>query len=415
MDPTNTKIKNISIQQHGAMDGIEPPCDLNAVRMYRLDRVRNELSRCNLAGIVLFDQLNTRYATDITNMQLWCLHNENRYVWVPVQGPVIIFEYDAQKHLSRNIPTVDEVRPALPFYYFAAGSRQCEKAKLWAKEIAELVKATGGKNNRIALDRAGPLAVFALQAENIEIVDGFSIMETAREIKSDGEIALMKKSIEACEIGIAAMHKALLPGITENELWAKLHESNIALGGEWIETRLLSSGPRTNPWFQESSMRKIKKGDLVSFDTDLIGPYGYCCDISRAWICDATKGTDEQRRLYSAAVEQIEHNKSIIKDGTTFREIAEKAWPIPEEFFDNRYGCILHGVGLCDEYPALPHLSDWERSGNDGTIKEGMTICIESFIGAKDGHEGVKLEEQLLVTAEGFEQLSKYPFENSLL
>ena len=98
------------------------------------------------------------------------------------------------------------------------------------------------------------------------------------------------------------MREALRPGITENALWAKLHERNIALGGEWIETRLLSSGPRTNPWFRESSMRVIEKGDMVSVDTDLVGPYGYCCDMSRFWVCGEGPASDEQRRLYAAAV-----------------------------------------------------------------------------------------------------------------
>ena len=72
------------------------------------------------------------------------------------------------------------------------------------------------------------------------------------------------------------MREALRPGITENALWAELHRGNIAGGGEWIECRLLASGPRTNPWFRESSMRVIERGDIVAFDTDLIGPYGYC-------------------------------------------------------------------------------------------------------------------------------------------
>ena len=94
----------------------------------------------------------------------------------------------------------------------------------------------------------------------------------------------MRASLGVCEAGCRAMQEALQPGITENALWARLHETNIRLGGEWIETRLLSSGPRTNPWFRECSMRKIEPGDLVCFDTDLIGPYGYCSDISRSWL-----------------------------------------------------------------------------------------------------------------------------------
>ena len=109
-----------------------------------------------------------------------------------------------------------------------------------------------------------------MREKGLELVEGEQITETARAIKSKEELILMKASMDVWEASVYAMHKILEPGITENALWAKLHETNIRLGGEWIETRLLSSGPRTNPWFRECSMREIEKNDLVSFDTDLI-------------------------------------------------------------------------------------------------------------------------------------------------
>lgn len=399
------------IRQHGAMEHSVPPVDLDAVRRYRIGRVRAELTKRDYAGIVLFDQLNTRYATDVTNMQIWCSHNENRYVFVAADGPAIVFEYGAKAHLAEGIPTVDEVRPARPWYYFAGGNRYREQAKRWAAEIADLVQQHGGGNKRLAIDRTGYDGIAALLAHGIVLFDGFEVMEHAREIKSADEIVLMRCAIDACERGLDAMRTALRPGITENALYSKLHETNVALGGEWIETRLLSSGPRTNPWFRESSMREIEKGDLVSFDTDLIGPYGYCADISRSWICGDGRPTNEQRRLYALAVEQIEHNKTLVRPGAALREIAEKAWPIPDEFMPNRYGCIIHGVGLCDEYPDVGHLVDFDDAGYDDFIREGMTLCVESYIGAAGGREGVKLEEQVRVTADGVEQLSKYPLE----
>ena len=213
---------------------------------------------------------------------------------------------------------------------------------------------------------------------------------------------------------MGAMREALEPGISENALWAKLHETNIRLGGEWIETRLLSSGPRSNPWFRECSMRVIERGDMVSFDTDLIGPYGYCADISRAWVCGAAPD-DEQRRLYAKAVEQVERNKSILKAGRSFREISELAWAIPDEFASNRYGSMMHGVGLADEYPSIKHGLDYAAKGYDGVLEEGMTLCVESFIGVEGGKEGVKLEEQVLITRDGIEQLSSYPLEEDWL
>ncbi|MEW9838409.1 M24 family metallopeptidase, partial [Mesorhizobium marinum] len=127
------------------------------------------------------------------------------------------------------------------------------------------------------------------------------VMESARLIKSPDEMLAMRRAIVACEAAMGEMEAALRPGISENELWAELHHGNIARSGEWIETRLLSSGPRTNPWFQECSSRKIEAGDLVAFDTDLIGPYGFCADLSRTWLCGDGQASNEQRDLFRIA------------------------------------------------------------------------------------------------------------------
>ncbi len=398
-------------RQHGAMEYSQPPTALDEVRRYRLGRVREQLARQDVGAVLLYDQLNTRYVVDATNMQLWCSHNETRYVFVPASGPVILFEYGTCAHLAQDMPTVDEVRPCKPFFWFSSGPRFEEKARAWCDEIVDLVHLHCSGNKRLGVDRIAPLGTQLLQQSGIDVIEGFPIMEEAREIKSPGELALMRCAIAACESGMEAMRDALQPGITENALWAKLHERNIALGGEWIETRLLSSGPRTNPWFRESSMRVIEAGDLVSFDTDLIGPYGYCADLSRTWLCGAQQPSDEQRRLYGFAVEELEHNKSLIKPGVSYREIAEHAWKIPDEFSPNRYSSIIHGVGLCDEAPAIKHARDFDEKGYDGVLAPGMTLCVESYIGAVGGCEGVKLEDQVLVTEDGYEQLSSYPLE----
>ncbi|MGU9957716.1 MAG: M24 family metallopeptidase [Arenicellales bacterium WSBS_2016_MAG_OTU3] len=402
-------------RQHGAMEFSEAPVDLDKVRAYRLGRIKQQLRQKDYAGILLFDQINTRYATDATNMQIWCSHYETRCVFIATDGPVILFDYGHYPHLAEDLPLIDEYRVNKSFYYFTAGSRWPERAQQFGDEIADLVKIYGAGNNRLAVDRLSYAGSKPLLDRGVALQEGLEIIEQARVIKSAEELVLMRKAIQVCEAGLQSMRDALVPGITENALWAKLHETNIAMGGEWIETRLLSSGPRTNPWFRECSMREIQDGDMVCFDTDLIGPYGYCADISRAWLCGDGKPTDEQRRLYAISVEQIEHNKSILKPGATFEEVSKNAWQLPNEFASNRYGSLIHGVGLADEYPSLKHREDYAEKGYNGVLEPGMTLCVESYIGAEDGREGVKLEEQVLLTENGMEQLSTYPLETDWL
>ena len=348
----------------------------------RARRVREALSRSDVAAAVLFDPINIRYATGSANMQVWTLHNPARYAFVPAAGPTVLFEFHGCAHLSRGLDTVDEIRDACTWSYFGAGPRVEEKAQRWAAELADLVTAHGGGNRRLAVDRLDPAGAWALRALGLTLRDGQAAMEGARAIKGAEEIAAIRAAIAVCEEGMGRMREALRPGITENELWSVLHQTNIARGGEWIETRLLASGPRTNPWFHECGERTIEAGDLVSFDTDLIGPRGYCADISRTWRCGGGKPSDGQRRLYALAHAQLQRNIELLRPGLGYRELAEKGWAMPPEYLPNRYSVLAHGVGMCDEYPHVAYVQDIERSGYDGAFDEGMTVCVESYIGA---------------------------------
>jgi len=389
--------------------------DLPGVRAYRLARVREQLRARDYAGCVLFDPVNLRYATDSRNMAVWTLHNAARYCFIPTEGPVIVFDFHNCEHISDGLETVDEVRPARGWYYFAAGPRVAERAAIWAAEIADLVRTHGGGNTRLAIDHCDPAGAAALAREGISLHDGQEALEQARMIKSAGELALMGAAIDVCQDGMARMRESLTPGMSENELWSILHQVNIAGDGEWIETRLLSSGARTNPWFQECGERIIQRGDLVSFDTDLIGPYGYCVDIWRTFLCGTDRPTPEQQRLYRLAWEQIQYNTELLRPGLTVRELAERAFHLPETCAPNRYSVVLHGVGLCDEYPHATYAEDMEASGYDATLEAGMTVCVESYMGEVGGAEGVKLEQQVLITETGTELLSTFPFEDSLM
>ena len=178
--------------------------------------------------------------------------------------------------------------------------------------------------------RADLLIVEALGRHQLALEDGKAAMELARAIKSPEETAAMTEALRACGESIAAMRAALRPGLSERELLAILAGDNIARGGEYMETRLLASGPRTNPWFQETADRILEPGDLVSFDTDLIGPGGFFTDISRSWLVGDGRPSDDQRRLYQLAREQLEHNIALLRPGLGFREMSERAWPVLE-------------------------------------------------------------------------------------
>jgi Xaa-Pro aminopeptidase len=388
--------------------------DQAKLRAYRLARLRAELARRDLAGCLLADPINIRYATGSRNMTVWTMHAPSRWAFVPTEGPVVLYEYTSSRHANDGIETVEELRETIPWIYFLAGPRCEEKAERWAEEIAAMVGRHGGGNRRLAIDRCEPMGAFRLAKRGLELHDAQEAIERARAIKSPEEIAALRLSMAVCDLAVERMRAALAPGITENQLWSILHETNIAHDGEWIECRLLASGERTNPWFQECGNRAIRAGDIVAFDTDMVGPLGYLADISRSWVCPGKRPSNAQRRLYGLAQEQVTRNLALLKPGLGFREFAERCWPVPEGFLPNRYMMMVHGVGMVDEYPSVAYACDFDDWGYDGVFEENMVVSVESYIGEAGGGEGVKLEQQALITARGAEVLSRSPFEDAL-
>ncbi len=394
--------------------GLESP-HLDTMREFRLQRLVNELQRHDYGGIVLFDPLNIRYATDSSNMQLWITHNPARACFVGADGYMVLFDFHNCEHLSEYLPLVKEVRGGASLFFMEAATRSAEFAQGFANQIDELMRSHAGDNRRLAVDKIEISGLRALEKIGFEVFEGQQVTEIARVIKGPDEIKAMRCAMAACEAAMYEMEYAIEAGKSENEIWSVLHAGNIKRGGEWLETRIFSSGPRTNPWFQESGPRIVSDGELLALDTDMIGTYGICCDISRTWLCGDVEPTAEQKRLYQISYEHIMTNMALLKPGVRFSEITEKAHRLPDSCIPNRYGVVMHGVGLCDEYPAIRYREDYQAYGYDGIVEPGMVLCVEAYCGEKDGHEGIKLEDQVLVTEDGYENLTNYPFVEALL
>jgi Xaa-Pro aminopeptidase len=385
--------------------------DERAIRTYRLQRTREQLAKHGIAAAILTDPVNIRYATGSRNMQIWTARNMVRYAFVPAEGPVVLFENGNAFHLAKHLETISEIRNATSLEFGISGDRFGEHAGKWADEIVDLFHRTCGKGGRLGIDTGSLMGILALQARGIQPVDAKCALDKARSIKSPEEIMAIRSAMISCTAGVAAMRDALVPGVTERELLAILNKENIARGGEHQETKLLSSGERTNPWFTEASDRVIQSGDLLIFDTDLVGKHGIFADQSRSWVVDRQKPTDQQRRLYTMAREEMEYNANLIRPGVTFREVSENSWTVPEPYVANRYAEIVHGLGLAGEYPLVYYPQDAEQWQYDGHFEENMVVCVESYVGAGGGNEGIKLEQPYLVTKDGTVPIESYPFE----
>ncbi|MEM9232497.1 MAG: Xaa-Pro peptidase family protein [Pseudomonadota bacterium] len=385
-----------------------PRIDHGRLHAWRMGRLHAEMREKDVAMAVFVSPISLRYAVGYRTYGLFQAHIPTSYLFVPLDGPIVMHG------AYGDVENCDSTRPARPINVFDGGPDLGDAARLFAEDVSNHLAECGATNRRVAIEYVNPTITMALLQRGIEVIDGVQISEMARVIKNEDEVACIRWACAVAELGIAKVQEALRPGVSELQLWGLLNYTNLANDGDWHDGRMLASGPRINPWLQEASPRRVEAGDLVGFDTDMIGPMGYCADISRTIFCGPGRPSRRQKELYRLAVAEIEHNLGLVAPGITLNDFQARAFPVPEEFQKQAYTCVVHAVGMCDEYPRINPIF---RGPNpyDGVIEAGMVLCIESYMGAVGERDGVKLEQQVLVTETGYEPLSTYPLDADLL
>ena len=393
--------------------------NLIKMREYRHKRLTDHIVSRNLGGLLMFDPLNIRYATDTTNMQLWNTHNPFRAVLLCADGYMVIWDYKNAPFLADFNPLVKESRSGASMFYFSGGDKIENDAKSFGSEVLALVNAHGDSNLRLAVDKIMVQGLRALEKIGFEILEGEEVTEKSRSIKGPDEILAMRCAHHACETAVSEMEIAAREGVpngdlSENDIWAVLHAENIKRGGEWIETRLLASGSRTNPWFQECGPRIVQNNEIVAFDTDLIGSYGICIDISRTWWIGDKKPKQAMIDAMKHGIEHIETNMNLLAPGVSFRDLTHQGHHLDKKYQKLKYGCKMHGVGLCDEWPLIAYPDKFVEGAFDYVLEPGMVLCVEALVSPEGGDFSIKLEDQVLITDDGFENLTSYPFDKIL-
>jgi len=394
--------------------------DLAAMRTYRHARLVQALVARDYGGVLMFDPLNIRYATDSTNMQLWNSHNPFRACLVCADGHTVLWAYKQAPCLADSNPLGTHRRSGASFFYNVCGDRVAEDATSFAAQVDEVMRAHAGTNRRLAVDKIMINGLRALERTGFAVMEGEEVTERARAIKGPDEITAMRAAHHACEAAIVEMERFARQEIprgtvSEDDVWAELHAGNIRRGGEWIETRLLASGPRTNPWFQESGPRIIGENEILAFDTDLIGCYGICIDISRTWWIGPRPPRLDMIAAMRHAREHIATDMAMLRPGISIRELTFGGHTLAPQYQRQKYSCRMHGVGLCDEWPFVPYPDGWVEGAFDLLLEPGMVLCVEALVSPEGGDFSIKLEDQVLITADGHETLTRYPFDAALM
>ena len=387
----------------------EERVNTDRLRSYRLQRAKAALAASDLGAVLLFDFNNIRYVTS-THIGEWARDKMTRYTLLTRGGEPHLWDFgSAAKHHRLNCPWLppENIRGGMIGLRGAVAPDAGLVASA-AREIREILRAEGVADMPVGVDIIEPPMHAALEAEGMTVRDGQQVMLNAREVKSIDEIILLNTACAMVDGAYQMIAERLKPGVRENELVADVTKLLYDLGSEHVDNINAVSGERCSPHPHVFSDRIIRPGDQAFFD--IIQTYvGYKTCYYRTFVVG--RASDAQRDAYKQARAWIDASIELMRPGATTDQIA-KVWPKAEEFgfssemeaFGLQFG---HSVGLfLHERPIISRLNSLDHPVE---IKEGMVIALETYCPAKDGYSAARIEEEVVVTADGPQIITRFP------
>jgi Xaa-Pro aminopeptidase len=383
--------------------------DVDRLRTYRVGRARQALAGSDLGAMLLFDFNNIRYVTS-THIGEWARDKMTRYALLSRGGDPHIWDFgSAAKHHRLNCPWLrTENIHAGMIGLRGAVAPDAGLFRRAAQEIAGILRAEGATDMPIGVDVVEPPMVAALEAEGLTVRDAQQVMLDAREVKSIDEIILLNTACAMVDGAYQYIAEHLKPGVRENELVADVTHRLFEMGSEHVDNINAVSGERCSPHPHVFSDRLIRPGDQAFFD--IIHTFvGYKTCYYRTFTVGMA--TDAQRDAYKRAREWIDASIDLMRPGIGTDQVAS-VWPKAEEFgFSNEMECFGlqfgHSVGLfLHERPIISRLNSIDHPVE---IKEGMVIALETYCPAKDGYSAARIEEEVVVTADGPRVITRFP------
>jgi Xaa-Pro aminopeptidase len=389
----------------------EKRVDFDRLRDYRLRRVHEALDASAVGALLCFDTNNIRYTTS-TQIGEWARDKLHRFSLLARNGRPMVWDFgSAAAHHRLHCPWLEPedcraglngLRGAIP-----PENGLFERT---AKEIASMLREQGVADMPLGVDVAEPPMLFALQAEGITVVDGQQIMLDAREIKSQDEIMLLTTAASMVDGAYQTISEILKPGVRESEIVAAVNKRLYEMGSDDVEAVNAVSGERCSPHPHNFSDRLLRPGDQAFFD--IIHSFnGYRTCYYRT--LNVGRATTPQKDAYAQAREWIDMAIQTIKPGVSTKTVAE-GFPAAEEFgFDDEFEAFGlqfgHGLGLgLHERPIISRVNSLDHPME---IKENMVFALETYCPASDGVSAARIEEEVVVTADGCEVITLFPAE----
>jgi Xaa-Pro aminopeptidase len=403
----------MALRTYGTMQvDWEQRADLDRLRRERLERAKEQLRRSELGALLCFDMANIRYIT-ATHIGTWAMDKLIRFCLLPRDDEPIIWDFgSAARHHKLYNPWLGEER-ARAGISTLRGSVE-GRAESVAEKIRAELEPRGLEKEPLGVDVIELPVLAALKAEGIDVVDGQALMQDVRKLKTVDEITLLNTACAMVDAAYDRLYRALRPGFRENDCVALVSKVLFELGSEHVEGVNAISGERCSPHPHVFTDRMLRPGDPAYFD--ILHSYnGYrTCYYRTFAVGSASRAlVDAYRHCRDVLDEAI----AMIRPGVTTAEVVE-VFPRAEEFgfadeeaaFALQYG---HGVGLSIwEKPIFSRLVSFDHPE---TIEEGMVFALETFWPSTDGWSAARIEEQLVVTADGCEVITRFPAEELLV
>jgi Xaa-Pro aminopeptidase len=374
--------------------------DFERLRRDRLQRAREQMEEHDPGALVLLAGANIRYVTG-SYQGNWKYNINIRYAVLPNGGEPVLFETaGSDLECARiDLPWMEErIRPAITWQW-AEGAVPYMAGRM-VDSVIEVLDGAGVRNERIGIDNVDLAVLGAFQEPGLNMVNAWPAMSAARVVKTPDEIELLK---QASSIGDAAMWKIkyewLKPGVRERDIEANVHQFMLSQGCEIIYDIIVASGGNTSPYRRWATDKIIRQGDLVIVDINAVGPGGYFIDFVRCFKCAGTM-TRPEIDLYCEVYNSTYAGIDKLRPGNTTADVAS-AFP---EYDDDKYGTVTlqqfaHSIGIT-LYEGM-WVSRAYSFNYPAEIKENMYFAIETYAGHPKLPQTCRLEENVLVTADG--------------
>jgi Xaa-Pro aminopeptidase len=407
-----TEFAQTSIPAPGTMGvDFEERVNFDRLRQHRLTSARAALERSNLGAVLCFDMNNIRYLTS-TSIGEWARDKLMRFALLARGGEPILWDFGSAAKAHRlHSPWLrpEDSRAGMTGLRGSIAPEAGFFARA-AREIKEALDEAGVGSEPLGIDITEIPMLFALRDLGVQVADAQQTMLDAREVKSVDEIMLLSTAASMVDGVYQDVFEALKPGIRENEIVALVNERLYEMGSDDVEGVNAISGERCSPHPHIFSDRIIRPGEQAFFD--IIHSFnGYRTCYYRTFCVG--RATHSQHDAYKKARHWMDASIDLVKPGISTDQLA-RVWPKAEEFgfademeaFGLQFG---HGLGLAlHERPIISRLNALD---DPIELKEGMVFALETYCPADDGHSAARIEEEIVVTAEGHQLLTLFPAE----